>query len=139
MGGKGGKVSLPVMPFSGSPLRPGNVYPGLIRSTLPCHGLSQGCISPWHSPESSPDLATLPLTSEDRVNCSNSVCCNIGRDRNRSYERYHFLSFFFLMERIRKDCNNYGYYMKISNYINYGEATYFILIRVEKSNRKLIF
>lgn len=59
--GKGGKVSLPVMPFSGSPLRPGNVYPGLIRSTLPCHGLSQGCISPWHSPESSPDLATLPL------------------------------------------------------------------------------
>lgn len=60
-GGKRGKVSLPVMPFSGSPLRSGNVYPGLIRSSLPCHGLSQGCILPWHSPESSPDLATLPL------------------------------------------------------------------------------
>ncbi|EGI69004.1 hypothetical protein G5I_02172 [Acromyrmex echinatior] len=60
-GGKRGKVSLPVMPFSGSPLRSGNVYPGLIRSSLPCHGFSQGCILPWHSPESSPDLATLPL------------------------------------------------------------------------------
>lgn len=60
-GGKRGKVSLPVMPFSGSPLRSGNVYPGLIRSSLPYHGLSQGCILPWYSPESSPDLATLPL------------------------------------------------------------------------------
>lgn len=52
--GKGGKVSLPVMPFSGSPLRSGNVYPGLIRSTLPCHGFSQGCISPWYSPSHPP-------------------------------------------------------------------------------------
>ncbi|KYN02149.1 hypothetical protein ALC62_07035, partial [Cyphomyrmex costatus] len=60
-GGKRGKVSLPVMPFSDSPLRSGNVYPGLIRSSLPCLGFSQGCILPWHSPESSLDLATLPF------------------------------------------------------------------------------
>lgn len=110
--GKGGKVSLPVMPFSGSPLRPGNVYPGLIRSTLPCHGLSQGCISPWHSPESSPDLATLLLALKTAPIAPIafvviSVAMGIG------LTRYHFsfLSFFFFF--LLRDWDNYIRYAKV--------------------------
>lgn len=109
-GGKRGKVSLPVMPFSGSPLRSGNVYPGLIRSSLPCHGLSQGCILPWHSPESSPDLATLPLALRTTPIAPiafvvTSVAMGIG------FRRYDLLSFrrkIYVRVAIRILCENAG-------------------------------
>lgn len=59
MGDEGGKVSLPVMPFSGSPLRPGSVYPGLdplgvaVPRSLP-RGASRLPIAPSHPRLSNP-------------------------------------------------------------------------------------